>query len=80
MISVAEDDLGAGRGAPPSAVIALTVAAVPTGMNTGVSTNPCAVVSRPRRAAPSRAKTSKSIVNGCCLKSWVQRYRNRWSN
>jgi hypothetical protein len=28
----------------------LTEAAVPTGMNTGVSTGPCGVVRRPRRA------------------------------
>ena len=37
-----------------STVIALTVAAVPTGMKAGVSTVPKAVVRRPRRAAPSR--------------------------
>src|SRR5215469_2465552 len=48
--------------ATPSEVIALTVPAVPTGMNTGVSTAPCAVVRRPRRAAPSRANTSKPIT------------------
>src|ERR1700680_4704201 len=33
-----------------SCVRALTVACVPTGMNTGVSISPCGVVSRPRRA------------------------------
>jgi hypothetical protein len=31
-------------------------------MNTGVSTTPCPVVTRPRRAAPSRANTSNPIV------------------
>ena len=35
-------------------VIALTAPWVPTGMKTGVSIAPCAVVSTPRRAAPSR--------------------------
>jgi len=39
------------------AVIAFTVPAVPTGMNTGVSTAPCAVCSTPARAAPSVART-----------------------
>ena len=34
----------------PSGVMAFTVAAVPTGMKTGVSMTPCAVVSRPARA------------------------------
>src|SRR5215469_14195853 len=48
--------------ATPSGVIALTVPAVPTGMNTGVSTGPCAVTSRPRRAAPSRADTSNPML------------------
>jgi hypothetical protein len=33
-------------------------------MNTGVSTIPCLVVRRPRRAAPSRANTSNPIVTG----------------
>src|SRR5205809_2410275 len=36
----------------------LTVPRVPTGMNPGVSTTPCAVTSRPRRAAPSVARSS----------------------
>jgi hypothetical protein len=36
---------------------ALTVACVPTGMNTGVSTTPCAVSSKPARARPARATT-----------------------
>ena len=36
---------------------ALTVACVPTGMNTGVSMSPCAVVSTPARARPARATT-----------------------
>src|SRR5947209_3786072 len=47
--------------ATASGIIALTVAAVPTGMNTGVSTGPCAVASRPSRAAPSRASISKPM-------------------
>ena len=42
-----------------SAVIALTVAAVPTGMNAGVSSGPCAVCRRPARARPSVAKPWK---------------------
>src|SRR5436190_6121118 len=43
-------------------VNALTAPCVPTGMNTGVSTDPWAVVSRPRRARPSRASSSKRNV------------------
>src|SRR6266568_12934 len=39
-----------------------TVAAVPTGMKTGVSITPREVSSRPRRAAPSRASTWKRIT------------------
>jgi hypothetical protein len=39
-----------------SAVIAFTVAAVPTGMKTGVSISPCAVCSTPVRASPSVAR------------------------
>ncbi len=38
-----------------SAVIALTVPAVPTGMNAGVAMSPCAVARTPVRAAPSVA-------------------------
>ena len=36
-------------------VTALTAPRVPTGMNAGVCTTPCGVVSSPRRAAPSRS-------------------------
>ena len=36
-----------------------TVARVPTGMNTGVSTGPCGVSSTPRRASPSRCVTAE---------------------
>src|SRR5207249_8096111 len=43
----------------------LTAARVPTGMNAGVSTAPCAVVSRARRAAPSVARRAKVTVAGC---------------
>src|SRR2546427_3426926 len=39
----------------------LTAPRVPTGMKTGVSTTPWAVVRRPQRAAPSLATTSKRI-------------------
>src|SRR6266536_268145 len=39
-----------------------TVAAVPTGMKTGVSTVACGVVSRPRRAAPSCPRSAKEIT------------------
>src|SRR5437764_7727002 len=37
-----------------------TAARVPTGMKAGVSTTPCAVTRRPRRAAPSLATTSNA--------------------
>src|SRR5258708_24622174 len=56
--------------ATASGVIALTVAAVPTGMNAGVSMTPCAVVNRPRRAAPSRSRTSKPIPDFSKLCIW----------
>src|SRR4051812_13686503 len=42
----------------------LTVACVPTGMNMGVSTGPCGVCKRPRRAAPSEASNSKVMAIG----------------
>ena len=42
--------IGARRSRSSDGLTALTVACVPTGMKTGVSTTPCAVVSRPRRA------------------------------
>ena len=38
-----------------SGAMALMVPTVPTGMNMGVCTTPCAVTSVPARAAPSRA-------------------------
>src|SRR5512143_497875 len=37
------------------AVMPFTAPCVPTGMNAGVCTTPCAVVISPRRAAPARA-------------------------
>jgi hypothetical protein len=48
--------------ATDSGSIALTVAAVPTGMKAGVSMLPWAVAIRPRRAAPSAARSSKAIM------------------
>src|SRR5437868_3777155 len=45
-----------------SAVIALTVPAVPTGMNTGVGISPRGVWRMPARAWPSVAMTSNSMV------------------
>ena len=66
MIGVAQNDLRAGivlelRGRSP-----LTVACVPTGMNTGVSMVPCAVCSTPARAPVSghRASNSKVMARG----------------
>lgn len=48
------------RSSSASCVMALTVAAVPTGMNAGVSITLCGVVRRPRRPpARSLCKTSK---------------------
>ena len=41
---------------------AFTVAFVPTGMNAGVGTSPCAVWSTPARASPSVAVTVKTSV------------------
>jgi hypothetical protein len=43
--------------------MAFTVPCVPTGMKTGVSTTPCGVVSRPRRAREeeSVARSSKDM-------------------
>src|SRR5258705_371434 len=47
-------------------VTPLTAPFVPHGMNTGVSTAPCGVVRRPRRALPSAATRSKrnAATNG----------------
>src|SRR5205823_7540885 len=45
-----------------SGVSPLTVAWVPTGMKTGVSTGPCGVASNPVRAAPSRRRTWKETA------------------
>ena len=56
MIGVGEDDVGAGRRAPSSGNMALTVAAVPTGMKAGVRMTPRGVAISPawrRRHAPS---------------------------
>ena len=48
------------RPSSASCVSAFTVAAVPTGMNTGVSNTPCGVVRRPRLApVGSLCKSSK---------------------
>ena len=58
MIGVAEENVGA-RGAHVVAVHALTAACVPTGMNAGVRTTPCAVAISPVRAAPSVARRRK---------------------
>ena len=44
---------------------AFTVAWVPTGMNTGVSTAPCAVYSKPARARECASLTWISKVPGC---------------
>src|SRR5215470_8808585 len=41
-----------------------TVACVPTGMNAGVRTMPCGVVSSPQRAAPSVAMSRKELLSG----------------
>ena len=59
VIGVAEDDLASSGGArSSSAVIALTVPAVPTGMNTGVAMSPRGVCRMPARALPSVASSS----------------------
>ena len=54
MIGVAEDDVGAAA-RTSSGRIALTVAAVPTGMNAGVRISPRSMAIAPVRAAPSVA-------------------------
>ena len=41
-----------------------TVACVPTGMNTGVSTGPWLVCSNPARASPQRACTENAALIG----------------
>src|SRR5229473_6845372 len=55
--------------ATSSGRIAFTVAAVPTGMKAGVSTIPCAVCIRPRRAAPSRARRVKEKSLICAARA-----------
>src|SRR5207302_3797617 len=52
-----------------SGVNALTVAWVPTGIKAGVSTGPCAVIRRPRRAPASSAISSNIL--------WLPRLRGR---
>src|ERR1700676_4986368 len=49
-----------------SCVSALTEAAVPTGMNTGVAIAPCGVVSRPTRAPPGSvfATSNEKFTHG----------------
>ncbi len=42
-----------------------TTSIVPTGMNAGVSTTPCGVIRRPRRAWPRVARSWKERVMGC---------------
>src|SRR5271170_2376832 len=43
-----------------------TVAAVPTGMNAGVSITPCGVVSRPRRAPVGSVASTSNLNPPCC--------------
>ena len=59
VVGVAEDDLRAEL-LELARSTALTVARVPTGMKTGVSMTPCAVVRRPARALPSVVSSVKS--------------------
>src|SRR5436190_124660 len=49
-------DSGVNRAAAPWSTV-FTVAFVPTGMNAGVGTSPCAVCTTPARAAPSAARS-----------------------
>jgi hypothetical protein len=58
VVGVAEDDVGAG-GAHVGGFIALTVAAVPTGMKAGVRISPRCMAIVPVRAAPSVAEMVK---------------------
>ena len=60
MIGVAEDDVGARSRARPAGFIALTVAAVPTGMKAGVRISPRCIAIVPVRAAPSVAAIEKA--------------------
>ena len=55
--------------------IALTVPYVPTGMNTGVSTAPCAVSSRPRARAAGRRLQRELHRGDCSSASWGPRWR-----
>src|SRR5919109_1229216 len=55
----------------------LTLAFVPTGMNAGVGTSPCAVRRTPARAAPSVAVTAKLMVfSSPCLATFRAPSRN----
>ena len=65
----------------------LTVAWVPTGMNAGVRTAPCGVVSSPQRAAPSVAMQSEGKLHqtSCvidttfiCVSYWSLRQPTGW--
>jgi len=55
----------------------LTVAAVPTGMNAGVSTAPCVSPSVPRRAAPLTAWTAKAVISQGVERGDIIRRRRR---
>src|SRR6185437_5171814 len=70
--------------ATESGSIALTVPAVPTGMKVGVSIAPCAVVRRPRRAAPARLDTAKAngplTTPAPCARAGRRRHRRRSGN
>jgi hypothetical protein len=61
VVGVAQNDLGAGFSVLP-ALRALTVARVPTGMNTGVSTRPWIVSKTPALALSDWAVNLKSIT------------------
>ena len=55
---------------------ALTAPCVPTGMNAGVSTSPCAVVRTPRRARPSvwvTRKSKRALLIGECGQFTIDR-------
>jgi hypothetical protein len=58
MVRVGQDEAGAEL-SELAGVIALTVAWVPTGANTGVSSSPCGVWNRPARARPCFASILK---------------------
>jgi hypothetical protein len=72
VIGVAQDDVGARARTLSAGFIALTVAAVPTGMKAGVRISPRCIWIVPVRALPSWRKVKRLVIDvpKCAGRSW----------